>query len=104
MGSEERRQDRRPRRLRALLQPDEHAVELSEIQNFRQLNAIIANPTYPDPYGGRDPFSFVSTGVQNIAVEANDLENLQSAAYTGGVSRQLGARRSPSTSTASTTR
>ena len=65
--------------------------ELSEIQNFRQLNAVIANPTYPDPYGGRDPISFVSTGVQNIAVEANDLENLQSAAYTGGVSRQLGA-------------
>jgi hypothetical protein len=65
--------------------------ELSEIQNFRQLNATIANPTYPDPYGGRDPISFVSTGVQNIAVEANDLENLQSAAYTGGMSRQLGA-------------
>ena len=65
--------------------------ELSEIQNFRQLNAVIANPTYPDPYGGRDPISFVSTGVQNIAVEANDLENLQSAAYTGGMSRQLGA-------------
>jgi len=65
--------------------------ELSEIQNFRQLNAVIANPTYPDPYGGRDPISFVSTGVQNIAVEANDLENLQSAAYTGGVSRQLGS-------------
>jgi Carboxypeptidase regulatory-like domain len=65
--------------------------ELSEIQNFRQLNAVIANPTYPDPYGGRDPISFVSTGVQNIAVEANDLENLQSAAYTGGLSRQLGA-------------
>jgi hypothetical protein len=66
-------------------------TELSEIQNFRQLNATIANPTYPDPYGGRDPIAFVSTGVQNIAVEANDLENLQSAAYTAGVSRQLGA-------------
>src|SRR5689334_2896431 len=65
--------------------------ELSEIQNYRQLNAVIANPSYPDPYGGRDPISFVSAGVQNIAVEANDLENLQSSAYTGGVSRQLGA-------------
>jgi hypothetical protein len=65
--------------------------ELSEIQNYRQLNAVIANPTYPDPYGGRDPISFVSAGVQNIAVEANNLENLQSAAYTGGVSRQLGS-------------
>ena len=65
-------------------------AELQEIQNYRQLNAVIANPSYPDPYGGRDPISFVSTGVQNIAVQANDLENLQSAAYTGGVSRELG--------------
>ena len=65
--------------------------ELSEIQNYRQLNAVIPNPTYPDPYGGRDPISFVASGVQNIAVEANDLENLQSTAYTGGLSRQLGA-------------
>src|SRR5215510_5944609 len=65
--------------------------ELSEIQNYRQLTATIANPRYPDPYGGVDPFSFVAATPQNIAVEANDLENLQSAAYTGGVSRQLGA-------------
>jgi hypothetical protein len=64
-------------------------LELSEIQNYRQLNAVIANPTYPDPYGGRDPISFVSAGVQNIAVQANDLENLQSAAYTGGLSQSL---------------
>jgi carboxypeptidase family protein len=63
--------------------------ELAEIQNFRQLTATIANPTYPDPYGGRDPIAFVATGVQNIAVEANDLENLQSAAYTGGLSQGL---------------
>jgi len=64
-------------------------LELSEIQNYRQLNAVIANPAYPDPYGGRDPFSFVSAGVQNIAIQANDLENLQSAAYTGGLSQSL---------------
>jgi len=63
--------------------------ELTEIQNFRQFTATIANPTYPDPYGGRDPLAFVATGVQNIAVQANDLENLQSAAYTGGVSQGL---------------
>ena len=66
-------------------------TELSEIQNYRQLNATIANPPYPDPYNGQDPFTFVATTPQNIAVEANDLENLQSAAYTGGISRQLGA-------------
>jgi hypothetical protein len=65
-------------------------TELSEIQNFRQLNATIANPSYPDPYRGLDPFTFVATTPQNIAVQANNLENLQSAAYTGGISRQLG--------------
>jgi hypothetical protein len=66
-------------------------AELSEIQNYRQLNATIANPTYPDPYGGRDPISFVATTPQNIAVEANNLQNLKSAAYTVGMSRELGA-------------
>src|SRR5262245_48059340 len=63
-------------------------TELSEIQNFRQFTASIPNPTYPDPYGGRDPFSAVAA-IQNIAVEANDLENLQSAAYTAGLSQAL---------------
>jgi hypothetical protein len=62
---------------------------LAELQPFRQLTPVIANPTYPDPYGGRDPIAFVSTGVQNFAVTANDLENLQSAAYTGGLSQGL---------------
>jgi len=65
------------------------SIKSGEVQNFRQISVIIANPTYPDPYGGRDPFTFVSTAPQNIAVEANDLENLQSAAYTAGVSRGL---------------
>ena len=69
--------------------PMNTGVELSEIQNFRQFTATIANPTYPDPYGGRDPLAFVATGVQNIAVQANDLENLQSAAYTAGLSQGL---------------
>jgi hypothetical protein len=61
----------------------------AELQNFRQPNATITNPTYPDPYGGRDPFTFVSTAPQNITVNANDMENLQSVAYTGGVSQAL---------------
>jgi hypothetical protein len=64
-------------------------LELAEINNYRQLTATIQNPTYPDPYGGRDPVTFVSSAVQNVAVNANNLENLQSAAYTGGVSQGL---------------
>jgi hypothetical protein len=61
----------------------------SEIQNFRQLNVTITNPTYPDPYGGRDPVNFVSTAVQNISIQSNDLENLESRAYTVGLSQEL---------------
>src|SRR5262245_52990798 len=64
-------------------------ITSAEMANFRQPTAIIANPTYPDPYGGRDPLTFVSTAPANIQVMADDLENLQSAAYTVGVSRAL---------------
>ena len=70
-------EDRRARGLWHLLQPDEHCRSpRRRWQNFRQPTAIIANPTYPDPYGGRDPLTFVQPRRQNIAVEANDLENL----------------------------
>jgi carboxypeptidase family protein len=65
------------------------SITSGEMANYRQPTAIINNPTYPDPYGGRDPLSFVSTAPQNIQTEADDLENLQSAAYSGGVSRAL---------------
>ena len=61
----------------------------AEVSNFRQITVILANPTYPDPYGGREPVAFVSTAPQNITVEANNLENLQSAAYTAGISQGL---------------
>ena len=64
-------------------------IESAEVMNFRQLNVTINNPPYPDPYGGRDPVNFVSTAVQNIAIQSNDLENLQSSAYTTGVSQEL---------------
>jgi len=64
-------------------------ITSAELANYRQPTAIIANPTYPDPYGGRDPLTFVSTAPQNVQVSADNLENLQSAAYTAGVSRAL---------------
>jgi hypothetical protein len=64
-------------------------ITSAEMANYRQPSAIITNPTYPDPYGGRDPLTFVSTAPANISVMADDLENLQSAAYTVGVSRAL---------------
>src|ERR1043165_935197 len=64
-------------------------ITSAELANYRQPTAIITNPTYPDPYGGRDPLTFVSTAPANISVMADNLENLQSAAYTAGVSRAL---------------
>jgi hypothetical protein len=66
-------------------------ITSAEMANYRQPTAIITNPTYPDPYGGRDPLTFVSTAPANIQVMADDLENLQSVAYTGGVSQALGS-------------
>jgi hypothetical protein len=64
-------------------------ITSAELANYRQPTAIITNPTYPDPYGGRDPLTFVSTAPANIAVMADNLENLQSSAYTAGVSQAL---------------
>jgi len=64
-------------------------ITSAELANFRQPSAIIANPTYPDPYGGRDPLTFVSTAPANISAMADNLENLQSAAYTVGVSQAI---------------
>jgi hypothetical protein len=64
-------------------------ITSAELANYRQPTAIIANATYPDPYGGRDPLTFVSTAPQNIQVMADDLENLESAAYSAGLSQAI---------------
>ena len=63
--------------------------ESSELANFKQLSVTIANPTYPDPYGGRDPKTFVSTAPQNISVNANNLGMQRSIAYSGGLSQAI---------------
>jgi hypothetical protein len=69
--------------------PTNLGLESSELANFKQLSVTVANPTYPDPYGGRDPKTFVSTAPQNIQVMANDLKMQRSIAYSGGVSQSL---------------
>jgi hypothetical protein len=63
-----------------------------EINAFQQYTVNISNPSYPDPYQGRDPLSFVSTAPPNITILANDLENAESHTLNGGWSRELGAR------------
>ena len=57
---------------------------------LRQTSINIANPSYPDPYGGRTPESFASTAPPNVSVIDDDLENPESYTASGGVSRQLG--------------
>jgi len=69
--------------------PTNLTIESAELANFKQLSVTIANPTYPDPYGGRDPKTFVSTAPQNITVNANDLKMQRSTAYSGGVSQSI---------------
>ena len=61
----------------------------TERANFRQASITITNPSYPDPYQGRSPASFVSTAPQNVTVLSNDAENLESHAYTVGMSQEL---------------
>jgi hypothetical protein len=71
--------------------PMNMVVTAGEWTNFRQPNINIANPSYPDPYRGLDPEAFASTAPQNIAISANDLENVQSMAATVGFSQELSA-------------
>jgi len=62
---------------------------LSEFRNYQQFSVNITNPTYPDPYGGRDPRSFIVSGPANITVVANDYVQPYSQQYNAGISQQL---------------
>jgi hypothetical protein len=69
--------------------PNNIQIAGQEVNSLQQASVVIANPSYPDPYGGQDPFRFVSAAPQNITILANDLENLESHAYTVGLSQEL---------------
>jgi Carboxypeptidase regulatory-like domain/TonB dependent receptor-like, beta-barrel len=69
--------------------PNNIQIAGQEVNSLQQASVVIANPSYPDPYGGLDPLRFVSTAPQNITILANDLENLESHAYTVGLSQEL---------------
>jgi carboxypeptidase family protein/TonB-dependent receptor-like protein len=64
-------------------------VTAGEWTNFRQPNINITNPSYPDPYQRLNPEAFASTAPQNIAISADDLENVQSQTSTVGFSQEL---------------
>jgi len=66
-----------------------NATQGNEITALKQTNIIINNPSYPDPYQGRDPATFASTAPPNINILNNDLVNAPVHTYTLGGSRQL---------------
>ncbi len=66
-----------------------NATQGNEITALKQNSIIITNPSYPDPYGGRDPASFASTAPPNINILNNRLENAPVNTSTAGFSQQL---------------
>ena len=78
-----------------------NGVPQGELGSLLQNSITIRNPTYPDPYGGRPPASFVSTAPPNITVMSDSAadnpfpdtawENPYSDMYTLGASQELGA-------------
>jgi hypothetical protein len=66
-----------------------NATQGTEITALKQNSIIINNPSYPDPYLGRDPASFASTAPPNVNILNNNLENAPVNTYTLGFSQQL---------------
>ncbi len=62
---------------------------LNEFRNYKRFLVNISNPAYPDPYGGKDPLTYVSTAPANITVVANDYVQPYSHQFSAGLSRQL---------------
>jgi hypothetical protein len=62
----------------------------NELGTLLQNSISITNPTYPDPYGGRTPQSFVTVSARpNVNVLDDEIQNLSGDTATFGVSRQL---------------
>ncbi len=62
---------------------------LNEFRNYQQFTINITNPAYPDPYQGRDPLSFITSGPANITVVANDYVQPYSNQFNAGFSHHL---------------
>jgi hypothetical protein len=58
--------------------------------NPRSLLVIIRNPSYPDPYQGRDPFALAAQEL-NFGILANDIRNPYAHQFSLGYSRQIGS-------------
>lgn len=57
--------------------------------NMQRYSIRISNPTYPDPFGGRDPLDFVTTAPPDIQVLSNTFQSPHSDVFNVGVTRQI---------------
>jgi outer membrane receptor protein involved in Fe transport len=62
---------------------------LGEFNNYKLVTVTIPNPSYPDPFNGRDPHEFISSAPANITVVDNHM--IQPLAYqtSAGLSQRL---------------
>jgi outer membrane receptor protein involved in Fe transport len=63
----------------------------AELDQLRQSSIVIRNPSYPDPYGGRDPLDFASTALPNIDTVSNDMYNAKANNLNVGYTQELTA-------------
>jgi hypothetical protein len=61
----------------------------NELVTLLQNSINISNPSYPDPYQGKDPATFVSTAPPNISIMANGIKNAPVKTGSVGFSQQL---------------
>jgi len=62
----------------------------NELGTLLQNSISITNPTYPDPYGGRTPQSFVTVSARpNVNILDDKIHNLSGDTVTAGISQQL---------------
>jgi outer membrane receptor protein involved in Fe transport len=59
---------------------------LNEFRNYQRFTVNITNPSYPDPYGGRDPQEFIVSAPANITVVANDYVQPYANQFNAGIS------------------
>ncbi|HET7618963.1 MAG TPA: hypothetical protein VFK20_10670 [Vicinamibacterales bacterium] len=63
---------------------------LDEFNNFKNYSITISDPSYPDPFNGRDPSDFiVDEAAPNIVVVSNDMVQPKSQQASVGISRRL---------------
>src|SRR5207248_2746188 len=65
---------------------------LDEYRNFKQFNITISNPSYPDPYNGKNPLDFITSGPANILVDSNHYRQPRAQVYNLSFSTQISSQ------------